>query len=363
MNALDAAAARAAAARNLINELGGPNFFPSEWAAAESLFAQAEQERRTSTTAEAQQSAARYTSAAEAYEAMLENTVARYYENAANELTLAREAAINVGARVFAPEFLLEADNMVVSAEEKYQAGDYLAARDAAVDAFDMYSAIGAGVVAFRIREEIALAVADILPEVLWQADDAGLDAIAKWEEGDFSSAKDGAETALSMYSGLGFALQAYLLREEILDMAERLAPQAFAHAEDAGWEAIARWEEGDFHTAMHSAENALLLYSRAAASAERQRALELRANTAVELQYIRALDIYTRANMALQMHWNQDALALYPQARAMFKDAADIALQRRLAAEDALRRADQRLAESDEIARSVEAILQGGMQ
>ena len=360
---LDEAVARAGAARKLILDFDSSDFFPSEWAAAESLFTQAEQQRSSGTPPQAQDLAALYVRAAEAYEAMLGKTLTQYYERAAGEIVFARDAAISSGANIFAPDFLLKTDNTVVSAVENYHAEDYYAAKSSAADALNMYTAIGVGVEAFRIREEIALAVIQIIPEVLWQADDVGLDAINKWDNEDYIGARDGAETSLTMFSGLEYALWAYMLREEIIDLAAWFAPQDFAGAEDVGWEAINEWEDGDFYSALTSAENALLLYSQAAASAERQRALELRANTAVELEYIAAMDSYNMGNISLQMRWNEDALAFFEQSRFMFREAAHIALHRRRAAEAALIRADRRLAESDEIARNVEAIIQGGMQ
>jgi hypothetical protein len=42
---------------------------------------------------------------------------------------------------------------------------------------------------------------------------------------------------------------------------------------------------------------------------------------------------------------------------------ASQLALEKRLAAEEALRRADRRAAESDETARNVELILEGGLE
>jgi len=60
---------------------------------------------------------------------------------------------------------------------------------------------------------------------------------------------------------------------------------------------------------------------------------------------------------------WLQDAIALFIQCQSMFRTAGDMALERRQVAEEALRRADERLAESEETARNADAILQGGIQ
>jgi len=300
LNALNAAAARAEAARDLVRDFGGDEFFPSEWNNASSLLTQAEQQRRTNTTAETQESTARYLRAAEAFEGMLDRTIARFYEFMENELVRAREAAVNAGAQVFVPDLLLQADNKVASAEDRYRAGDLQSARNAAEDALNMYVAIRAGI-------------------------------------------------------------QAYLVREEIEELTEQLAPEMLAEADSASLGAIDRWEAGDFLGARTGAENSLLLYLRAAATAERQRALTLRANMAAELEFTAAQDLYNRANMAFHMQWTLDAIDAFGRCRFMFRRAGDIALQRRLEAEAALRLADQRLAESDEIARNIEAIIQAG--
>jgi len=226
-----------------------------------------------------------------------------------------------------------------------------------------MYTGLGIALQAYRLREGIADTMLAIAPEILCQADDVALSAIDKWDDGDFLGAKTDAEQALTMYSTLNIALQAYRLREETMELATRLAPQAFTQAETAAMAAVALWEAGDFTGARNSAERVLLLYLRAAATAERQSALAQRANLAAELQFIAANDVYNRANMAFQMGWSIDATHLFVQCLPMFREAGNIAMQRRLAAEAALQMADQRLAESDEIARYVESILQGGIQ
>jgi len=302
LNALNAAVARAEEARNLVRDFGGQDFFPSDWNAADLLFTQAEQQRRTGTTAEAQESTARYIRAAEAFEDMLERTMARFYENMMNELLLAREAALNAGAQVFAPDLLLQTDNKVANAEEKYQAGDLFAARNAADDALNMYNALSAWLQALRIREEIAEGIEELAPEALQQADAVGLAAIEKWEAEDYLGARIEAENALSMFSALRPALQAYLVREEIEAIAEQMVPESLAEADTVGLSAIDKWDAGDFLGARAGAESALILYLRAGATAERQRALELRANLAAEVEFTAAQDLYVRGNMAFQM-------------------------------------------------------------
>lgn len=361
--ALEAAAARAEAARKQISDFGGPFFFPEECEDANSLYSQAEQQRRSSTREEAQQSAERYIRAAEAYEALLKGSIARSYESMANELNAARNAAINVGANDLVPEMLLEVDAILDNAEEKYGADDYYAAKAAAENALAMYKGLRDGVTAYNIREEIAAGVNELVPEVLSQVDEIGLAAIEKWNAGDYNDAVAEAGAALTMYSALRSALEAYNLREEYAEMAEEIVPDALWRADIVGLDAIGRWEEGDFVGAKASADTALAMYSGVAASAERQRALDLRADTAARLEFNVAQDFYARANAALSNTRYQEAALQYGQSRYLFKVVADIAMQRRLTAEDALRRANQRLAESDAVARNAELMFVGGVE
>jgi hypothetical protein len=306
LNALNEAAARAEAARNFVKDFRGDEFLPSEWESANSLHTQAEQQRSAASQAAAQESAARFNRAADAFEAMRDNAIAQYYENKANELVNARNAAVNAGAQIFVPDFLLEVDNVVVRAEDLYNAGDIFGAKNAS-------------------------------------------------------------DEALSMYIALRTGLEAYKLREEIAEIAERHAPEAWAEAlaeaDVTGLNAIDKWEAGDYNDARIGAEAALLLYLRIAATAERQRALDVRADIAVRQEFNAAQEIFMRANSAFMQQWSRDATVFFSQSRSMFKEAADTALQRRIAAEEALRRADERLEESDATARDAEAILQGGIQ
>jgi len=361
LNALNEAVARAEAARDLVREFRGNEFFPSDWNAASSLFTQAEQQRRTTTAAETQESTTRFLRAAEAFENMLERTYAQFYQNMADELTQAREAAVNLGAQALVPDYLLQADNMVVRADDQYQAGNLHAARNTAGEALDMYMALVAGLQAYRVREEIAEQVEELYPGAILRADDVGLAAFDKWDDEDYLGARIDAENALSMYTTLQYMLRAFLVREEIEQMAEQLAPDALSEADRIGMDAIDKWDAGDYIGARAGAESALILYLRTAATAERQRALQLRANTAAELQFNAAQDLYTRGNMAFHMQWTLDAIDLFTRCRPMFRNAGEIALQRRQAAEAALRLADQRLAESDEMARHIEALIQAG--
>jgi len=424
LNSLNEAVARAEAARKLAGDCDASSFFPSDWESAESLFSQAEQQKNTSTRDAAQESAARYITAAEAYNALIEKVSVLYYEQKAKELSDARLAAVNAGAGTLVPDYLLEADNAVADAEDKYQAKDYYGAKSSFDDAITMYSALkdgveaynvreeiaeraeelvpdylqsvdtigldaidkweakdyyGAkttaddalsmyltlrdGIVAYNIREDIAERALELIPDVLSQVDNFGLDAIAKWEAKDYDGAKLGAAEALAMYSALKVARDAYDVRDKIAERAEEMFPSALLQADDVAFDAIDKWEANDFKGAKDAATTAWMMYLNVAVSTERQTALDLKADTAARQEFNFAEAIYNRANAAYRGQRYEDAAPLYEECLSIFRTASLLALEKRLVAEEALRRANQRVAESDETARNAELILEGGVQ
>jgi transposase len=316
LNALAAAAARAEAARKLLSDFEAGSYFPEEWQSAESLYAQAEQQRNTSTSQNARDSAARYNAAADAYEALIAKASVAAYDYAESELTAARDTAVAAGAQALIPDFLLAADNKVAKALEEYEAKDYYAAKDSALSAYDMYSAMIAGLDAYRIREEIAARGFEVYGQASIDIGDNALYAAADdYEAGNYEAAKKKADEALLLYS------QVY----------------------QTAWES-------------YSAK------IRAETVSERQRALDLKADVAVKPLFDAAESVYVQANTAFNARRYEDSGALYERCRPMFADAAREALEKRLAAEEALRRADQRVAESDEAARNAERIVEGGL-
>ena len=241
LSALEAAAARAAEARELLSNFDAPALFPLEWEAADSLYTQAEEQKKTSTRGEVQESVARYNNAADAFDSLIDKIASLYYEEVQKELANAREAAINAGAQTLVPGLLSDADRAANEALEKFAAKDYYGARD--------------------------------------------------------------------------------------------------------------------------GVESAWARYNQALAAAERQKALNLKANVAAKTEFDSAEAVYTRANAALNRQNYEEANGLFIQCSPMFAEASAAALEKQRLAEEALRRADQRVAQSDETARTAELILEGGMQ
>ncbi|MCL2318790.1 MAG: hypothetical protein FWC45_01800 [Treponema sp.] len=315
LDALNAAAARAEAARKLTTDFGGNTAFPSDWQSADSLYTQAGQQKNTSTLKATQESTARYNAAASAMEALRDKTLAQYYDNRQKELTAARTAAVNAGAADLVPDYLLQADNTSASALAKYQAKDYYAARDTSTNALSMYTILKSGLDAYKVREEISNRNFEVYdPQNIAAADDLLRGAAQNYSANSLAAAKGQVDQAALRYN----------------------------QALKTGWQSYAA-EKG------------------ANASTERQNALNLKANVAVRQDFNSAQTIFSQANTAFQAQRYEDAAKLYDQSQSMFEVVAQVALAKQQAAQAALDRANQKMTESNETARSAEVILEGG--
>ena len=315
LNDLNNAAARAAAARKLVMDFDGPSLFSSDWQSADSLYTQAEQQKRTATLRETRESAARYNKAADALEALSGKTIAQYYENKKKDLTNARNDAVNAGAQALIPDLLLDADNAGAEAEKKYQAKDYYGAKDTASQSKSMYVAMKTGLDAYKIRETITDRGFEVYdPQNIELADNFLRGAASDYSAKNISAAQEKTEVAFLRYN---LALK-------------------------TGWES-------------YSAEKG------ADASTERQRALSYKANVAVKEEYNNAQAIYARATTAFQGQKFEDAAKQFEECESMFDVIAQVAYEKQRAAQEALNKANQKIAESDAAAKRAEVILEGG--
>jgi len=315
LNALEAAEDRALAAQKLISDFEGPSAFPEDWKAANSLLVDADRRKSTSTLQEVRESTDRYITAAKAYEGMTGEVLGLYYEARAEELMAARDAAVDAGAWELIPEYLEEADDTVANAVEKYEAGNYYVARDTATEALAMYQVLKLGLDAYDVRMAIAdRNFEDYDPQNVELADDTLRDAALDYSANDLAGAKDKVNTAMLLYN------------------------QAMATA----WESYAA-DKG------------------AEAASDRQTALDMRANVAVRPEYNAAQDVYNRANSAFQEQKFDEAARGFEDSVRRFGMVIAETRIKRTAAEEALERANQKMAESDEKARNAEIILEGG--
>ncbi|MDR2617742.1 MAG: hypothetical protein LBC62_02620 [Treponema sp.] len=317
LSSLNDAADRAAKARQLVMDFNGPTYFPEDWSSADSLYTQAESRRSTSTQREARESANRYDAAAGAFNALADKTLPRYAQDLEDEVTAARTAAVGAGAAYYAQDYLQEADTVAVQALNQYEGKDYYTARDTAFTARDMYETLEIGVGALKVRLEIEdKGFARYDPTAIDAADKLGLSAVDDYQSGNVASARGKVSDVLSQYS------QSLLKGKE-------------SYASDSG----------------------------AAAAAERQRALDAKANVAVRQDYDSANAVYNRAVTFFRGKNYDDAAIYYNESRSLFESAARTAREKRTMAEEALRAAELKMTESGEYAERAEIQLEGGAQ
>lgn len=315
LDGLNAAILRTDNARKLVMDFDGPTYFPPEWGTAEGLYNQAQSQKKTNTVRDVRESQARYVSAAAAYEALAEKTIPRYADDMAAKGYAARDKAIVAGAVYWADDLLLECDNSALDTIALYEAKDYYKSRDAAFKTLDMYNALGEGVEALKLRVEIE------------EKD------FVRYDPANIAAADDIAISALDDYDRQDFAA----ILTKAIDVRAR------------------------YNQSLNKAKESYASDCAAAAAAERQRALDLKANVAVKQAYDAANDIFNQGAAASRARNFDNASSLYIQSRDLFIAVTADARERRRIAEEALREAEQKMVQSDETAQRAELIIEGG--
>lgn len=315
LNSLGEARARAEAARQEAQNVNGPVYFPDDWSQADSRFTRTGSGLNTENVQAVQDAVASYNSLTTAFEDITRRSLPLYAEARQEEVLNARQAAIDAGAFEFSPGRFYIAD----------EKGEEVSKR---IDADDYRGAIGA------------------------------------------------AEIALNYYTALKLGADAYMMREAILD--DNLAPydqRTFDMAEESGMKAINAYDEGDIATVMVVVQEALNRYNqvwktawrgiaserRDSASVERRAALNVKANVAVKDEYEAADSLYNQAGTKFQSEEFEDAAELYTRSASIFTVVWETAEYKRQRADEAIRTAEQMVAESDQTARDAEVILGEG--
>ena len=313
---LNAAIERTENLRNLVHDFNGPTYFPAEWNAAEALYSSAQAGRKV-TVGDVRATLPLYNAAASAYEALADKTLPRYAAILESEVVAVRDSAIAAGAGYLAQDYLWGTDEFAAGALAKYEAKEFYQARDDGLLVRDAYRALVTGVEAYKIRLEI---------------EDRDF---VKYDSANIDAADQIAFSALYDYESHNIASAAGKAGD---------ARVRYNHSLIKAREA-------------YSSDNA------AAASAERQRALDLRANVAVRQAFENADGIYNQGLAAAQRSSFDQSASLFIQARTMFEAVTADTRERRRIAEQALRAAEQKMVESDEIAHRAELILEGGVR
>jgi hypothetical protein len=315
LDALQAAAVRAEKSRRFVVDFEGALYYPQDWATDETGYDSIKKDAKQSTLGEVKEAIALYTAVAEAFDELGGKSLPLYAHDRENDILIARDRAVEAGAPEIAPEYLIMADESALDAEAKYKAADYYSAAAAAFHARDMYNALKIGLDAWYVREKIVdKGLVEYDPENFDKTDELGFSAINDYETKNVNKALESAKTAYGQYNQIyAGAIESY--------------------AADKG----------------------------TAAEAERQAALNSKANVAVRNDYDAAYNVLIRAHNAFSERKYENAADLFIQAEGLFGNARLIAEDKRRKAQEALQAAESKMADSDERAKNVELILEGG--
>jgi hypothetical protein len=314
LSALEAAKARAETARTRAMDFDGPLYAEPDWQSAETRYAQAGEEEKAGTQGEARDSTARYDAAADAFDQVFKLALPRYAQTRENEVIEAREAALASGIGGIYPDRLEAAEQVVDQALAQYEAEDYYPAADSAFLAVHLFNALKTGAAAFQAREEIA----------------AG--DFVKYDPDNYDLAEENGIRALAAYDAL-----------------------AAEEAQSAAGEALLR-----YNLVLSRGWESYAAERRALAAAERQAALDLKANVAVKPEFDAAAGIYSQGETAFRSRRYPEAVDFYFQSEYMFAGVCGTAAEKRRIAEEAIKKAENRTTASEETARNAEAILEG---
>jgi hypothetical protein len=313
---LAAARAKAGESRSLAEYVQGPSYFPTEWGFAEDRYSTAAgRTEAPETKKETYSRIAEWKGIGAAYDDIYNKSVPQFAKGQQELLAAARAAAVQAGADKLVPDRLARADALAGSAGQKADAGDFAASVKDGKEARDRYKILQTIAEAHAKQEE-----ADEYDFFSSDSDnytlaaDAGNDAVSFYDEGNLVQAQDSADEALARFN------------------------QVIKN----GW--ASRVEE------------------KASIAREwRQAAQEVKANVAAKPDFDAADRVYNQAHVALRAEDYSAAIDLFDRSEALFITAHDNAVAKREKAEEALRQAEQKLAESEAKAQNAEEIIGGG--
>jgi len=305
---------RADAARKRAVDFGCPDYFPSEWDAADSMYAVAANMPKT-TQSDLQQAAVMYDNSADAYDEIFRKTIPLYAQAREDEIMAAREKLINAGFKNYFPDYLKEADDKALLALSQFETGDYYSARDTAADALSDYETLYTGARIIQVRREIIeRGFVKYDADNFEKADEAALAVNEEYKTGNKKTAAANAENILRRYNNI-------------------LAN---------GWRAYA----GE---------------KRAAAVSEKERALNEKANVASRDLFREADGIFNKAEQSFTSQNYQNAAVSYTDSEERFLLSRLDTEEKRQRALDTIRLAEEKIEESNETAIDAERIIEGG--
>jgi len=308
----DSARARAQEARKRAGDFEGNLYFPSEWEAAEGQYAKAGLIPKDSGDV-----IKAYNEAAEAFNRVFGLAIPLYAQAREDDIMTIRGYLITLRARDLFPEYLLLADRTAVLALSQYEAKNYYSARDTAAKALQMFNVLETAFNAWLLRVEIlARGFAGYDSEHFELGGDIINDAMDAYMAGDLAAAGEKAEEALSIYNLV-------LL---------------------TSWASYAELRSS-------------------LAEGERMAALDMKTDIAAR-EFFRIADSDNKTALELlKTQKYEDAAKLFINAEAMFVIASITTLEKRRAAAAAIRNANEKIRESDRIARNAGITRKGGQR
>ncbi|MCL1928025.1 MAG: hypothetical protein FWG07_04435 [Treponema sp.] len=309
------AMAKAKEARSMAEYVNGPAHYPNEWKLAETHFSAAGNRGGDPETREdANVRIAEWNTVKLEYDEIYRKSLDQFASEQQVALANAKGKAVEAGAEDLVPDRFAMANAMADKSRELYENGDIQGSINAGKEAQDRY----------RILETLALARAKqeeadeynfftVDPDNYVLAAEAGNDAVDFYDEGNLAKAQAEATAA---YNGF---------REVIKN----------------GWS-----EPVEEKTS--------------AAIESRTHAQEIKADVAARSDFAAAENVYNEAYVALRAEKYTEAIELFEESDRLFEIAYNNAMDKRRIAEEALRRAEEKLTESEEFAQYADDIIGG---
>jgi hypothetical protein len=302
---LSAASARSEEARKKAADFESASYFPSEWEAAEAKYADAG----------AQKTQEAHHAAADAFEAVFILTIPLYAQAREDEIIALRDVLVAGGVRDEYPEEFTEVDEIALLAYDLYDEEDYYTARETADQAVMLYQAMTDIYNAWLVREEIELRDFQSYDQANFDTADEVLNkAIEAYRQDDFAAAKENADEASQRYN--------LILSTAWATYAELCSSKA---------------------------------------KTERQAAVDIKANVAMRELFTEADSNYKTAEDTYAAKNYEEAASQYIISEALFIRANESAAEKRQKAEGLIKQANEKIEESEGIAKQGEITIKGG--
>jgi hypothetical protein len=290
-----------------------------------------------------------------------------------------REEVIAGGIDDLAPEYLDIADDAALDLDDGYYASEYRYLEGDALKVLDRYRSLRVALEGYKVREEvIAAGIDDLAPEYLDIADDAALDLDDAYYAAEYRMLEADTLKVLDQYLTLKVGLEAYAVREEVVqrDFAS-FDRDSFNRADETLLAAADSYEAGAVSNALNGAGESKAIYTgilgtgwtayssqlRTLAQRERQNAMEAKANVAVRDDFSRIDQTYNQAESAYGSGAYDNAADLYARAESGFVEVILAAEAKRRVALAALDNVERKLVESESTALNAERFLEGGAE